>query len=186
MKDLQQATDRFAHCRGITPFDMRTQAKPLVECIIPVLLTQCPECFREVIGDKSVARAQEGLGGLWNLPAGQVKMKTVHDRQIEFLRERLEEIRGSILDERFHTLVQISHKYQRGISEHLRDAAAEPAVRHVILHDLDGIGVLNLHSPNFIESNDIPVTNQPDLTARIIVEEVSTTGFSAGDQDAIR
>ena len=38
-------------------------------------------------------------------------MKAVHDRQIEFFRERLEEVRGSILDERFHTLVQVPHKY---------------------------------------------------------------------------
>src|SRR5260370_15880345 len=113
-------------------------------------------------------------------------MKTIHDRQIEFLRERLEEVRSSILDERFHTLVQISHEGQRGIGEYLRDAAAEPAVRHVILHDLDGIGILNLHSPNFIEGNDIPVTNQPDLAARIILEEICTTGYSARDQDAIR
>ena len=84
-------------------------------------------------------------------------MKSVNDCEIKFLRKRLEQIGCCILDKALHGLIKVSHKNQRRISMNLCHPSTETPIRHVIFHNLDGIWVINLHSPNFVECHDIPV-----------------------------
>ena len=67
----------------------------------------------------------------------------------------------------------------------MRDSTAEPAVGHVVLHDLDRIRIGDFDAADFVKGHHIPVADEADLPACVVVKEVRRARFSAGEQHAV-
>ena len=61
----------------------------------------------------------------------------------------------------------------------LGETPAEPTIRHVVLHDLDGVRVPYLEAAHFVEGDHVPVADEPDLSSGVVVEEVRRARFTA-------
>ena len=96
---------------------------------------------------------------------GHVEVQTVDQGEVELLGQRLEEVGGRVGHERFDRLIQVADEHQRGIGDYLGHAPAEPPVCHVVLHDLDHVGVVDAHPADLVKCHDVPVADQPDLAA---------------------
>ena len=112
MEDLEQAAHGLLHRGRIAALDVRAEAEVSLRLIEPILLPQGTEGLGEVVGDEAVPRGQHVLRVLWDLPAREVELEPVEDREIELLRERLEEVGGGVPDQRLHGLVQVADEDQ--------------------------------------------------------------------------
>src|SRR5579872_7397521 len=144
----------------------------LLNCIEPILLAECAESFRQVVGHKSISIGQNIFGSFGHLPPGHVKMKAVNESQIELLWQWLKQVRCGTLNQRLDWLIEISDEYQRCVRVDLYNASTKPAVRHVVFHNLDGVRIRYLHSTNFVKSYHIPMPHQSDLSSRVVVEQI--------------
>src|SRR5215469_3691874 len=68
----------------------------------------------------------------------------------------------------------------------LGHSSTEPAVRHVVLHDLDRVWIGDLHPTDLIESHHVPMADKANLPSSVVVEKIRATRLAARDQDAIR
>ena len=106
-------------------------------------------------------------------------MEPVENREIELLRKGLEQVGRGVPDEGLHGLIQVSDVDERRVGMDLRETSAEPPVRHVVLHDLDGVRIRNLQPTHFVKCNHVPMTDKPNLPPCVVVEQVRGTGLSA-------
>ena len=88
------------------------------------------------------------------------------------------------VDELLDRLVDVADEGQAGVGDHL-DAAREAAVGHVVLHDLDGVGVLDLDPADLVEGDRVPEADQADLAAGVVVEQGRLGGLAAADQRGV-
>src|ERR1700734_802057 len=65
-------------------------------------------------------------------------------------------------------------------------ASTEAPVGHVVFHDLDCVGIVNLHATHLIEGYNVPMTDKAHLSSRIVIKQVRAARFTTGDQNAIR
>jgi inorganic H+ pyrophosphatase len=99
-----------------------------------VLLPQRPERLGQVVGHEAVAGREQGLGGLGDLPAGQVEVQAVDEGQVKLPRQRLEQVGARVLHEGLHALVQVAHEGQRGVGQHLDSTPRECRVRRPVVN----------------------------------------------------
>ena len=120
-----------------------------------------------------------------NFPAGQVTVNTVKECRVgaHLWRERLKQRGG--FQHNVHALVDISHKHHGGRGCLFFLAARKRAGRHVVLHDLHAVFVLELNAGNLVKGNAIPQTDQAHCLAPHIIEQVGHGGLTARDQDTV-
>src|SRR5208282_1215588 len=68
----------------------------------------------------------------------------------------------------------------------LCNSSAESSVGHVVFHDLDCVGIVNLHASDLIEGYNVPMTDKANLSSRIVIKQVRAACFATGNQNAIR
>ena len=83
-------------------------------------------------------------------------------------------------------VADVADEYHRRISRYRILTASKRTRGHVVLHDLDAVILLERDAGNFVERDDIPVTNQTDRTAPHVVEQVGDRRLTAGDQNRAR
>src|SRR5260370_4943540 len=159
MEQLEKCTHRLFDSGCISTFHMRPKAEMIVQSIKAVFFPKHAECLSQVVCNESVVCCQNVLGVLWRLPPRHVKVQPIYHSKIKLFGQRLEKVGGGILNESFNWLIKVPNEGQRSISVNLRNTAAEPAIRHVIFHDLDGVWIVDLHSPNFIKGHNVPMTD---------------------------
>ena len=143
--------------------------------------------LRETIGDEAVAPGDEVRTHLGNFPTGQIAVDAVEERAVvvKLRRERLEEVRG--FEDVLHAVVDVALEDHRRLGIEQLASAAEGAVGHIALHDLDGVGVLVVHARNLVEGDAVPVAHQADAArARHVIGKQHRGGcLSAGEQVGI-
>ena len=79
------------------------------------------------------------------------------------------------LEERLYVVdVANEHHRRRGVEG--AAAAHEGSGRHVVLHDLNAVVILEVDAGHLIEGHHVPQAHQADLSARQVVKEVSHRG----------
>src|ERR1019366_1308227 len=73
-------------------------------------------------------QCQNIFGVLRRLPPGHIKMQTVNNREIKFLRQRLEQIGGGVLNKHLNRLIEVSNKDKGGVGVDLCNSSAESSV----------------------------------------------------------
>src|SRR5581483_5854467 len=68
----------------------------------------------------------------------------------------------------------------------LCDSSAESSVGHVVFHNLNCVGIVNLHPTHLIEGYNVPMTDKTNLSPGIVIKQVRAARFTTGDQNAIR
>ena len=131
---------------------------------------------------------QQARAHLGNLPARQVIVDTVKEGRIvvKLWRERIKQVRG--LKNVLHGVVDVAFKDHGGIGVDLVAAARIAAARHVVLHDLHGIGVLKAHAGDLVERHAVPVAHQAHTVGAHGVhtaEQVGRGGLAARKQDGV-
>ena len=116
-------------------------------------------------------------------------MDTVEKSRIvvKLRRERIKQVRG--LKDVLHSVVDVALKDHGGIGVDLVAAARVAAARHIVLHDLHGIGVLKAHAGDLVERHAVPVTHQAHTVGAHGVhaaEQVGRSGLAARKQDGVR
>ena len=112
-------------------------------------------------------------------------MHTVEECAVDHrLREWLEQVR--CLLQVVHALVDIANEYHGRIRLNRLLATGEGAGRHVVLHDLDAVLILEVDTRHLVECDAIPQAHETDLAAAHIVEQVRHSGLSTRNQDRIR
>ena len=111
----------------------------------------------QILDDQAVVFGQALFLGLGDFPARHVIMEAILDGQVEDRVERLEEVVLPRIYDRLNRVVDVTEKDHTGIGGHASVAAREIAVRHVLLHDHEGLAVLDHDTfAHFIESDHIP------------------------------
>ena len=120
-----------------------------------------------------------------DFPAGQVAVNTVKECRVgaHLRRERLKQRGG--FQHNVHALVDIAHKYHGGRGRLLLFAARKGAGRHVVLHDLHAVFVLELNAGNLVKGNAVPQTDQAHGLAPHVIEQVGHGGLATGNQDTV-
>ena len=123
---------------------------------------------------------------LRDLPAGNIAMHTVKKCRIRthFGRERVEQ--AGRFEKNVHALIDIADKDHGRCRGFFLLAACKRARRHVVLHDLNTVFVLEVDAGNLIESYTVPQTDQTDSFASHIVKQVRYCGLAAGNQNTVR
>ncbi|MDT4860225.1 hypothetical protein FQZ97_947720 [compost metagenome] len=81
--------------------------------------------------------------------------------------------------------IEVTHEGHGSIGNNL-NATRETPVGHEVLHDLDGVLILNLDPAYLVKSHCVPVTHQPDLMALIVVEQRRLGCLATADQRRVR
>ena len=87
-----------------------------------------------------------------------------------------------------HGVVDVALKDHGGIGVNLVAAARVAAARHVVLHDLHGVGVLKAHAGDLVERHAVPVAHQAHAVGAHGVhaaEQVGRGGLAARKQDGV-
>ena len=85
-----------------------------------------------------------------------------------------------------HALIDVANKHHGSIGIFLFLAPGKRPGRHVILHDLHTVLVLELDASHFIECHAVPHANQSYRFIAHIVKQVCYCSLSAGNQNAVR
>ena len=80
--------------------------------------------------------------------------------------------------------VKVTDKSKTSLSGHFL-SSAEASICHIILHDLNGIGIFNLHVGYFVKSHIVPKSHCTNLFTLIIVQQCRSTGLPTGQQGGI-
>ena len=126
------------------PFSSRPSTRlPEVDALADLLvavgvLELVVEGLGQVVGDEAVVVGQKFAAVLRHLPARQVAGKAIHDRQVELVGQRQEQIVLRGVDELFDGLVDVADEGHAGVGDDFH-AAREATVGHEVLHDLDGV-----------------------------------------------
>ena len=131
---------------------------------------------------------QQARAHLGNLPARQVIVDAVEEGRIvvKLRRERIKQVRG--LKDVLHGVVDVALKDHGGVGVNLVATARIAAARHVILHDLYGVGVLKAHAGDLVERHAIPVPHQAHAVGAHGVhaaEQVGRRGLAARKQNGV-
>ena len=112
-------------------------------------------------------------------------MNTVKKRRIvgHCIREWFKQVRG--LEQNGNILVDIADEDHRGRRRLFFLAAGKGAGRHVVLHDLHAVLVLEVDAGNFVERHTVPHTNKPYRLCTDVVEQVGNGGLAAGNKNAV-
>ena len=148
------------------------------------LLAQLAEDLGEVVGDHAEVVGVGGVRRLLELPAGNVGMDAVVERRVHLLRQRMEEVRGP--HDGFDVAVDVADEDDRSLCGDDIPAAAEGAVLHVALHDVQAALVREPDPGRLVERDDVPETDQPPLPRREIDEHLRRRRLPAGYQMAVR
>lgn len=81
----------------------------------------------------------------------------------------------------FDRQIQVADEGHRRVCDHL-NATGETPVCHEVLHDLDGVLILDLDPPDFIECHSIPVPYQTNLMTLVVVEQRGLGRLATTDQ----
>ena len=83
-------------------------------------------------------------------------------------------------------MLGIAHEHHGGLRAQRLDASREGLVGHVVFHDINqGLVDALLLSGKLIKGNAVPVTDQTDLSGRVVYEQLGNRDLAAGDQDAV-
>src|SRR5450631_3477263 len=82
-------------------------------------------------------------------------------------------------------MIDIPHESKTRISDYF-GSPGEPTIRHVILHDVDGVRIFDPCPANFVECDHIPKPDQANLSPLIIVKERRRARLATTEQGHIR
>ncbi len=82
-------------------------------------------------------------------------------------------------------LVDVSDKNHGSTGTDRISATRKRARGHIVLHDLNTVFILKRNTRHFIKRNDIPNTNQTNLKATHIVEEICYGRLPTRNQDTV-
>ena len=166
-QQLGQTAKGLAHGDLVTLVKVTVKAEITVDMVRKVLAAHLLAKLRQAVGDQAVMPGQQARAHLGNLPARQVVMDAVEEGRIvvKLRRERIKQVRG--LKDVLHGVVDVTLKDHGGIGVDLVAAARIAAARHIVLHDLHGIGILKAQAGDLVERHAVPVTYQPTRSARM-------------------
>ena len=187
-QQLGQAAKGLAHGDLVTFVKVAVKAEVTVDMVRKVLAAHLFAKLRQAVGDQAIMPGQQARAHLGNLPARQVIVDTVEESRIvvKLRWERIKQVRS--LKDVLHGVVDVALKDHGGIGVNLVAAARIAAARHVVLHDLHGIGVLKAHAGDLVERHAIPVAHQAHAIGAHGVhaaEQVSRGGLAAREQDGV-
>src|SRR6266404_4937126 len=86
----------------------------------------------------------------------------------------------------FDIHVQVSHHHKATVSANILFAAAELPGRHVSLHDVDTVLLIEGDARYLIKTDHVVLTHQPSLPSRVVDEHLGYCRLTAGDQVRVR
>ena len=110
-------------------------------------------------------------------------MDAVVERRVHLLRQRIEEVRGP--HDGLDVAVDVADEDDRSLRGDHVPAAAEGAVLHVALHDVQAAPVREPDPGRLVERDDVPEADQPPLSRREIDEHLRRRGLPARHEMAV-
>ena len=187
-QQLGQTAKGLAHGDLVALVKVAVKAEVTVDMVRKVLAAHLFAKLRQAVGDQTVMTSQQARAHLRNLPARQVIVDTVKEGRIvvKLRRERIKQVRS--LKDILHGVVDVALKDHGGIGVNLVAAARIAAARHVVLHDLHGVGVLKAHAGDLVKRHAVPVAHQAHAIGAHGVhaaEQVGRGGLAARKQDGV-
>ena len=120
------------------------------------------------------------------LPAGNIAVHTVKERRVRshFGREWVK--KAGRFQQHIHALIDISDEDHRSGRGFFFLSTGKGAGRHIVLHDLNAVLVLEVDTGNLVERHAIPQANQAHGFSAHVVKQVRDGGLTAGNKDAVR
>ena len=120
------------------------------------------------------------------LPAGNIAVHTVEERCVRshFGREWVKET--GRFQQHIHALIDIADEDHRSGCGFFFLATGKGAGRHIVLHDLDAVFVLEVDTGNLVKRHAVPQADQADRFSAHVVKQVRNGSLTAGDKDAVR
>ena len=170
---------------GVPLVQVAAQLEIPVDRIAEGPLAHLAQPFGQVVHDQAVPMGEKLRAHLRDFPAGNVGVEAVEERRVDHrFGERGKQVTG--LHQGIDWLVNVADEHHRGVGVDRITAPGKGTRRHVVLHDLDAILVLERNARHFVEGHHIPQADQPDLPARHVIEQVGDRGLPARDQNAVR
>ena len=142
----------------------------------------------QAVGDEPVVLRQQIRAHLGNLPPGKIAVNAVEKGAVvvELGWEGIEQVRG--LQHVLHRVVDVALQHDGRIGVQHVAPAGVAARGHVILQDLHGIGVLEVHARHLVEGDAVPQAHQAKPSFALGVhaaEQVRRGGLSAGQKNSV-
>ena len=186
IKQLDHSANHLANGNGIALIEVLAKAEILVQRIAVLLLTKLTDELCQIVGDEAVVIGEMLRTELWDLPAGNIAVHTVKERRVRshFGRERVKE--AGRFQQHIHALIDISDEDHRSGRGFFFLSTGKGAGRHIVLHDLNAVLVLEVDTGNLVERHAIPQANQAHGFSAHVVKQVRDGGLTAGNKDAVR
>lgn len=85
-----------------------------------------------------------------------------------------------------HALIDISDEDHRSGRGFFFLSTSEGAGRHIVLHDLDAVFVLEVNTGNLVKRHAVPQADQADRFSAHVVKQIGNGSLTAGNKDAVR
>ena len=186
IEQLDHAANHLAHCNGVALIEVLSQTEILVQRIAVLLLAKLTDKLCQIVGDEAVVVGEMLRTELRYLPAGNIAVHTVEERCVRshFGRERVKE--AGCFQQHIHALIDVADKDHRSSRGFFFLSTGKGAGRHIVLHDLDAIFILEVDTGNLVERYAVPQANQAHSFSAHVVKQVRNGSLTAGNKDAVR
>ena len=113
-------------------------------------------------------------------------MHTVKERSVRshFGRKRVKE--AGCFQQHIHALIDIANEDHRSGCGFFFLSTGKGTGRHIVLHDLDAVLVLEVDTGNLVKRHAVPQTDQANGFSAHVVKQVRNGSLTAGNKDAVR
>ena len=186
IKQLDHSANHLANGNGIALIEVLAKAEILVQRIAVLLLAKLTDELCQIVGDEAVVVGEMLRTELRYLPAGNIAVHTVEKRRVRshFRRERVKET--GCFQQHIHALIDVADENHRSGRGFFFLSTSKGAGRHIVLHDLNAVLVLEVDTGNLVERHAIPQANQANGFSAHVVEQVRNGSLTAGNKDAVR
>ena len=185
-QQLDKSGHGFTHSNFIAFIEFSIQMEIFIEHMRKIHAPHSPGVFGQTVGDQTVFFRQQFRTHLGNFPARQIVMNSVEKGAVivKFRWKRAEKMCD--LEQILNGIVDVSHEYHGGIRVDHIPSTGKGTGGHVVLHDLDGVLIAEMHSCHFVEGNAVPVTDQTYAPGGHGIEQIRRGGLTAAHQNGIR
>ena len=186
IEQLDHAANHLADGNGITLVEVLAKAEILVQRITVLLLAKLTDELCQIVSDEAVVVGEMLRTELWYLPAGNIAVHTVKECRIRSHLRREWVKKAGRFEKHIHALIDVTDKDHRSGRGFFLLAARKGAGRHIVLHDLDTVFVLEIDTGNLIKRHAVPHADQADCFSAHVVKQIGNGSLTAGNKDAVR
>ena len=186
IEQLDHAANHLADGNGVTLIEVLAKAEILVQRIAVLLLAKLTDELCQIVGDEAVVVGEMLRTELRYLPAGNIAVHTVKERRVRshFGREWVK--KAGRFQQHIHALIDVADENHRSGRGFFFLSTGEGAGRHIVLHDLNAVLVLEVDTGNLVKRHAVPQANQAHGFSAHVVKQVRNGSLTAGNKDAVR